>query len=303
MTSVDCVLSAGAELGESPVWDARHGLLYWVDINGRAVHAFDPEAGTDRIWELAVRPSAIAQTVDPHRLLVAAENQLAWLALGSGELSPWVTLERSRRTVRLNDGRPDPSGRFWVGGMYLPGRAAGLLRRLGADPGIRFKAWLHRIEPDGSFATVRRDVGCANGLAFSPDGSVMYWADTRRQMIWSYDYDVDTGEPRNERVFLDFDPLPGGPDGACVDETGCYWIACVGGSAVLRVTPDGRVDRTIELPTKRPTMPAFGGSDLRTMFITSIGEREPGKDGPGPHGAIYAFDPGVAGMPEPRFGG
>lgn len=303
MASVECVLAAGAELGESPVWDAERILLYWVDIDGFAVHAFDPTAGTDRTWLLDIRPSAIARTSDPGRLLVAAENALSWLELDSGEVRPWVTLERSRRTVRMNDGRPDPAGRFWVGGMYLPGRAAAVTRRFGADPGIRFKASLHRVEPDGSFATIRSDVGCANGLAFSPDGSVMYWADTRRQTVWSYDYDVATGEQRNERVFLDFSPLPGSPDGACIDETGCYWIACVGGFAVLRVTPAGKVDRTIEVPVKRPTMPAFGGSDLRTMFMTSIGEREPGKDGPGPHGAIYAFDPGVAGLPEPQFGG
>ena len=97
--------------------------------------------------------------------------------------------------------------------------------------------------------------------------------------------------------------MPGRPDGACIDETGCYWIACVGGSAMLRVTPDGRVDRTVGLPVKRPTMPAFGGPGLGTMYITTIGERDPGKDGPGPHGAIFAFDPGVSGLPEPRFAG
>ncbi len=303
MVSVECVLPAGAQLGESPVWDATQGLLYWVDINGRSIHAFDPETGADSRWPLDVRPSAIARSTEPGRMLVAAENALFWFDLASGMLQPWLTLERQQRTVRMNDGRPDPAGRFWVGGMYLPGRAAGLLRRVGIDPGVRFKAYLHLVEPDGSFSTVRRDVGCANGLAFSPDGSVMYWADTRRQTVWAYDYDLATGEQRNERVFLDFEPLPGSPDGACVDETGCYWVACVRGSAVIRVTPAGKVDRTVELPTKRPTMPAFGGSDLRTVFVTSIGEIDPGEDGPGPHGAIYAFEPGVAGLPEPVFGG
>ena len=291
MVSVECVLDAGAELGESPVWSPEESLLYWVDIDGRAVHAFDPGAGTDRHWALAVRPSAIARTADPSRMLVAAENQLFWLELQSGELQPWVTVERRQPDVRLNDGRCDPAGRFWVGGMFVPTSAG------------RFAAYLHRVEPDGRFTTVRNEVGCANGSAFSPDGAVMYWADTLHGKVWAYDYDVATGEQHNERVFLDFAPLPGRPDGACVDEAGCYWIACVGGSAVLRVTPAGKVDRTVELPTKRPTMPAFAGPGLRTMYITSIGEREPGKDGPGPHGAIYAFEPGVAGFPEPRFAG
>lgn len=288
--SVECVLPAGAKLGECPVWSVAQGVLYWVDIDGCAVHAFDPSAGTDRVWQLQVRPSTIAGTSDPERLLVAAENELGWLDLGTGELDSWVTLEPPREGVRLNDGRCDPAGRLWIGGMFVPTSA------------MRFEAFLHRVEPDGAFTTVRDQVGCANGLAFSPDGSVMYWADTLHEKVWAYDYDVTTGEPRHERVFLDFASLPGRPDGACVDETGCYWIACVGGAAVLRVTPTGEVDRTIELPVKWPTMPAFGGAGLETVFVTTIGEREPGADGPGEHGGIYAFDPGVRGLPEPPFG-
>jgi sugar lactone lactonase YvrE len=131
----------------------------------------------------------------------------------------------------------------------------------------------------------------------------MYWADTLNSLVWAYDYDVATGEQRNERIFLDFGPLPGRPDGACVDEAGCYWIACVGGAAVLRATPDGAVDRIVDVPVLRPTMPAFGGADLATMFITSIAARDPEVDGPGPHGAIFAFAPGVRGLPEPVFAG
>lgn len=291
MTSVECVLDAGAALGESPVWSPEESVLYWVDIDGRAVHAFDPAADTDRVWQLDARPSAIARTADPGVLLVAAENGLGRLDLESGSFTPWIELEAPQPGVRLNDGRCDPAGRFWVGGMYDPTSAG------------RFDAFLHRVEPDGSFATVRSEVGCANGLAFAPDGRTMYWADTLHETVWAYDYHVATGEPSNERVFLDFTSLPGRPDGACVDESGCYWIACVGGSALLRVTPSGNLDRMIEVPVSRPTMPAFGGPGLRTIYLTSIAEREPGEDGPGPHGAIYAYDPGVAGLPEPRFAG
>ena len=116
---------------------------------------------------------------------------------------------------------------------------------------------------------------------------------------------LDTGEPANERVFLDFADLPGRPDGACVDEDGGYWIACVYGSAVLRVTPDGSVDRHISLPVAKPTMPAFGGPDLATLFITTIG-------GGGSHavdpsqpdaGGLFAVETGVRGQPEPPFAG
>jgi sugar lactone lactonase YvrE len=168
---------------------------------------------------------------------------------------------------------------------------------------MRFEAYLHRVEPDGSFSTVRDKVGCANGSAFSPDGTVMYWADTLHSLVWAYDYDVDTGEQHGERVFLDFDPLPGKPDGACVDADGCYWIACVGGGAVARITPRGDVDRIVAIPVIRPTMPAFGGPNLDTLYVTSIGVRDPDQDGPGDHGGIFAFQPGVQGLPEPVFGG
>lgn len=288
---MDIVLDVGAKLGESPVWSPEEGLLYWVDIDGRAVHGFDPAHGEDTSWEVPGRPGALARTTDPSRLLVAVENGLVWIHLDSGAVTPWVTLEDPQPGVRLNDGRCDPAGRFWVGGMYDPTSAR------------RYDAFLHRIEGDGSFTTVRSQVGCANGSAFSPDGRLMYWADTLDQTVWVYDYDLDSGEQRNERVFLDFATLPGKPDGACIDEDGCYWIACVGGSAVLRVTPHGVVDRRVGVPVLRPTMPAFGGSQLDTLFITSIGPRDPTSDGPGPHGAIFAFDPGVRGLPEPRFAG
>lgn len=287
----ELVLAAGAELGECPVWSRDDGLLYWVDIDGYAVHAFDPADRSDQMWPVAGRPSAIALTADPSRLLVAVENELGWLDLDSGVLTPWLVVEESQPNVRLNDGRCDPAGRFWVGGMFVPTSAG------------RFDAFLHRIEPGGLFETVRDEVGCANGLAFSPDGTVMYWADTLHDTVWAYDYDLATGQRYNERVFLDFGPLPGRPDGAAVDETGAYWIACVGGSAVARITPHGDVDRIVDIPVLRPTMPAFGGADLGTMFITTIGPRDPESDGPGNHGALFAFEPGVRGLPEPRFAG
>ncbi len=289
--AVECVLRADAQLGECPVWSPEEGVLYWVDIDGCAVHAFDPANRTNRSWSADGRPGAIALTTEKDHLLVALENGLGWLNLESGDFSPWLQLEERRPGIRLNDGRCDPVGRFWIGGMFAPTSAR------------RFDGMLHRVEADGSFLTVRHEVGVSNGLAFSPDGSVMYWADTLHELVWAYDYDVATGEQHNERVFLDFSQLPGRPDGACVDETGCYWIACVGGSAVLRVTPIGVVDRRVDLPVARPTMPAFGGALLDTLFVTSIGRRDDQAQEPGEPGGLYAFDPGVRGLPEPRFAG
>jgi L-arabinonolactonase len=289
-----CVLPAAAQLGECPVWSPSEARLYWVDIDGRAVHRYDPRTGLDEQRPAPGRPASLALTATPGRVLVAVERRLGFLDWHSGAWIDWVVLEPDDGGGnRLNDGRCDPAGRFWVGSMFDPSSA-------GAATGL-----LHRVERDGTAVTVRTGIGVSNGLAFAPDGRTMYFADTHRDVVWAYDYDIDTGEASNERVFLDFGPLPGRPDGACVDQDGCYWIACVYGWAVLRVTPGGAIDRQIAVPVEKPTMPAFGGTDLSTLFITTIG-------GGGSHaiaptqpdaGGLFAVETGLRGLPEPRFEG
>ena len=286
-------LPARAQLGECPLWSPGEARLYWEDIDGRAVHRFDPETGVDEVRQAPGRPGSLVLTSTPGRLLVAIEGRLSYLDWASGGWDDWVDLEPASLGNRMNDGRCDPVGRFWVGSMRDPALEP-------ADTGS-----LYRIGADGVSTVMRTGVGIPNGLAFAPDGRTMYWADTHRDTVWAYDYDVDTGAATNERVFLDFDPLPGRPDGACIDEDGCYWIACVYGSAVLRVTPAGVVDRRFEVPALKPTMPAFGGPSLSTLFITSIG-------GGGSHavdpaqpsaGGLFSIETGYRGIPEPVFAG
>jgi L-arabinonolactonase len=292
-TVARCVVPARAQLGECPIWSAADQRLYWIDIDGRAVHRYDPATGTDETIPAPGRPGSLALTRQPGRLLVAIEGRLSILDWTNAAWRDWLALEPEGVGNRLNDGRCDPVGRFWVGSMFAPpteGRSTGLL---------------HRIDPDRTTTVTRTGIGVPNGLAFSPDGRTMYFADTHRDTVWSYDYDVETGEATDERVFLDFAVLPGRPDGACVDEDGGYWIACVYGSAVLRATPDGAIDRRIDLPVTKPTMPAFGGPERSTLFITTIG-------GGGSHpvdptqaeaGGLFAVEAGVRGLAEPTFAG
>jgi sugar lactone lactonase YvrE len=288
-----CVLPARAQLGECPTWSVAEARLYWIDIDGRAVHRFDPATGHDEARSAPGRPGSLALTATPGRVLVAVEDRLAFLDWDSSAWTDWFALEPADNGNRMNDGRADPAGRFWVGSMSDR-----------ANDGV-FSGMLHRIEPDGTAAVTRTGIGISNSVAFSPDARTMYFGDTTRDLVWAFDYNVSSGEATNERLFLDFATLPGRPDGAAMDEDGCYWIAAVYASAVLRVTPDGRVDRTIALAAPKPTMIAFGGPDRSTLFITTIG-------GGGSHevdpaypdaGGLFAVEAGVRGLAEPVFAG
>jgi sugar lactone lactonase YvrE len=286
------VLAARAQLGECPLWNQSDQRLYWVDIDGEAVHRFDPATGSDETIYSPGRPGSIALTATADRLLVAIEGRLAILDWATGEWQNWVEIEAAGTGNRFNDGRCDAAGRFWVGSMFAQS----------ADR--RATGSLYRVEADGTSSRVRTDIGVPNALAFSPDGRTMYWADTHRDVVWAYDYDIDDGVPTRERVFLDFADLPGRPDGACVDEDGGYWIACVYGSAVLRATPDGRVDRLVSVPVAKPTMTAFGGADRSTLYITTIGGGGSHPVDPNPEaGGLFAIETDRRGVAEWPFAG
>ena len=278
-------------LGECPIWDSRLGLLYTIDIDGRTVHRTDPSTGATDGHSLAGRPGSMALTRQENVLLVAVEDGVVWLDWVTGRVTPWVELATGGPNNRLNDGACDRSGRFWVGTMH--------------EDATESSGRLHRLESTGESFSERGDVGVPNGLAFAPDGETMYYADSLARAAWAYDYDASDGSVSGERLIADFTDLPGTADGATVDEDGCYWIACVFGSAIARITPAGRVDRIVEVPVDKPTKPAFGGSDLGTLFLTSIGgggSHERYAD-PGLNGRLLAIDVGVRGVDEPWYGG
>lgn len=301
MVTVEVAAAEPAELGECPVWSVAEQLLYWIDIDGHAVLRYDPGTGRNDRCTLNARPGSMALTAVRDRLLVGLEHEVVWLDWASGEVESFVTLEEANVGIRLNDGRTDPAGRFIVGSMFADTKAR---RSVGS---------LHQVSADGSTRLLRPDVGVANGLAFDAERKRMYFADTPTEQIIVWDYDADSGELRNERVFFDYSTIDGKPDGACVDTDGCYWSASVYGWAVIRITPDGDVDRRIELPVHKPSMPAFGGPDMQTLFVTSIGDgdtagavaSDAGRDGVAA-GALLAIDlsnEGITGHPDPPFAG
>ena len=226
-------------------------------------------------------------------LVVALRSGFHFLDFDTAALTPIVDPEADKPDNRFNDGRCGPDGRFWAGTMRDP-----------QDPAQRTGA-LYCLDTDLSWRVMVPDVGVSNGLAFSPDGGTMYYADTRQETIWTFDFHAEDGTLGNRRVFATTHDLPGRPDGGCVDAEGFYWSANVDGWQMVRFAPDGSVDRTVKLPVQKPTMPAFGGDNLEIMYITSIGSggSTPLQPGQPQAGSIFACEPGVCGLPEPKFRG
>jgi sugar lactone lactonase YvrE len=285
---LECLFDCKHELGEGPIWNPDDGRLWWTDIRGPALHAIEPTTGAHRSWPMSAMLGSFALAREGE-LLLALGTRLAWFRPEALELETIVDLEPDRPGNRLNDGRCDRHGRFWVGTMQDGGRAAtGSLYRFGGD-----------LVP----VRARTGIGIPNSLAFSPDGATMYFADTLHGAILAFDYDPASGEPAKERVLATLESAPGRPDGSTVDAEGCLWNARYGGGCVVRYTPDGRVDRLIELPVSQVTCCAFGGPGLETLFITTAAQFLTGEKRRAEPlaGGLFAVPAGVRGLPEGRF--
>ncbi len=246
------------QLGESPFWHPDEASLYWIDILGFALHRFHLESGSHQQWALPSEPGCIARCASGG-VLVAMRSGLALLDIGTGALTPVADAPYDTSTMRFNDGRCDAAGRLWVGTVYEP-RDRPLAPLYCVERGA--------IRDSGKRATV------SNGVAFSPDNRTLYHADTSSHKITAYDFDLATGRIGEGQLFQQF-PLDklhnygGRPDGAAVDSEGAYWCAMFEGGRILRFSPTGELLREIQLPVHCPTMMAFGGADLRTLYVTS----------------------------------
>jgi sugar lactone lactonase YvrE len=283
------VAARGADrLGECPLWDERERVLWWVDSRWPAVKRLDPSTGAVM---MQVLPDVIGSIAFRERggLIAATKTGIHFMDAASGALERRAHPEAHLPDNRFNDGRCDRAGRFWAGTMSDVKR----------DP----VGSLYRFDADLACTKLRNAVIIPNGLAFSPDGRTMYFADTNRHTIWAFDYDPASGAATRERVFADTGN--GRPDGSCVDADGCLWNAEYGGWRVVRYTPAGEVDRQIEVPVSNPTCCCFGGEDLGTLYVTTATQRL------GPEdlaqqplaGSVLALRPGPKGLPESRFAG
>jgi sugar lactone lactonase YvrE len=280
MSTWTTVVPQPDELGESPFWHPQEKLLYWVDIASRQIRRLDPGKGEVQSWEMPTEPGCIAP-VAGGGLVIGLRDGVYRASSWGGDLSRVVRFAHDTDTTRLNDGKADPAGRFWVGTMYEPRDAR--------------KAELYSIDMresalgEGGQAIVElkaHNAVIANGLAWSPNGAVVYWADTSNHVIHAWDWNADTNEMKAHRVFQEFAAKPAGwqpgdtgyggrPDGAAVDIEGNYWVAMFEGQRLLRFAPSGELIAELPVPVRCPTMPCFGGDDLKTLYLTSARHKRP----------------------------
>lgn len=293
MVRVDCVLDIKARVGEGAVWDDRDQALWWVDIEAPSLNRFDPASGHNQAWTMPSRIGCFALR-ERGGFVVALQDGFKFFDTGTGGFEAITDPESHLPDNRFNDGTTDSKGRFIAGTVPMGPR----------EPVAAF----YRLSPDRSVETLFTGMRVTNGSAFSPDGRVFYFSDSEASVrsIWACDYEPETGAISNRRLFFDTNSVAGRPDGGTVDASGCYWMAGVGGWQLVRLTPAGEVDMVVEMPCERPTKVAFGGPQLDTLYVTSIGE------GPTPStearqlqaGGVFALRVrGVEGVPAWRFTG
>jgi sugar lactone lactonase YvrE len=290
MTAFDVIAETEDQVGECPIWCPVTNRLYWIDIRAPALRRVALADGKVESWTLPEFIGSFAIRKSGGFLLALKSGFYRSEEFG-GALTLVHAPEPDLPKNRLNDGRCDPAGRFWVGSM----------QDFGGPPA----GTLYRLDPDGSCHRMLPGLTMPNGLAWAPDGAIMYLADSWHGTIRAFPFAAASGAIGTPRLFVDTTQHPGKPDGAAMDEEGGLWSAEYGGWRVVRYAADGTIHREIALPVAQVAACAFGGPQLRTLYITTARQklgaealaRQPLA------GAVFAVQPGVAGIPEPRFAG
>jgi D-xylonolactonase len=288
MNTPQCVWAAGAGLGEGPVWSMKEQALYWVDILNHRLHRYGPQQQKST-WQFNEEISAVAERADHPGLIVTLRHGFAYFDPATEKLERLVTPEAHLPDNRFNDGKCDRAGRFWAGTMdFACQKPTGTL---------------YRLSPDMSFTAIDSGYAVTNGPAWSVDQKIMYHNDSVNGCVYAFDFDVESGDASNKRVFLQFSAEEGSPDGMTTDSEGGLWIAHWGASKLTRRDAIGQILQTVELPCSQITSCAFGGPDLSTLYITSAAtglsqaqlQREPQA------GGLFAIDMTVPGLPAGVF--
>lgn len=285
ITKLDAPICEG---GENPMWDPATQELHYIDNTGRKVHTLDTVSGASRTFEM---PSVITTLVlrEGGGAVVTLRTGIHFLDLKTGALEMVAELSDPPPYV-YNDGKVDARGRFLIGGSTATA----------LDP--KPEGGLFRLDPDLSLTKLDSGVTFSNSPCWSPDSKTFYFSNSWINTTYAYDYDIETGAVANRRTFIDTTDMDGIPDGATVDADGLFWVALYKAGKIAAYRPDGKLERTIDMPVKLVSSVVFGGTDLDRLYVTTIAHGiggEPVEDGAG---ALYVIDGlGVRGLPEHRF--
>jgi sugar lactone lactonase YvrE len=294
MYEIECVCNSQDGLGESPIWVEKEKSLYWSDHLGPNMKRLNTATQELKVWKMPEQVGSFAFR-EKGGLIAGTNSGFHTIDLESGEFKKVIDPEPDMLTNRLNDGKIDRSGRYWCGSMD-----AQLEEKTGH---------IYRLNPDNSCQKMASDFNfiVSNGIAFSPDNKRMYFGDTRGGMIYTFDFDMESGVISNQKEFFSTKNMEGMVDGATVDRDGYYWFALVrAGCKILRVDPKGRLDLVVDMPVPSCTCVTFGGDNYETLYVTTARaflsedtlEKYPQS------GNIFAVHGlGVRGFPEPLFAG
>jgi L-arabinonolactonase len=293
MVEIVQLVDARALVGEGTTWDPNAGVLWWIDIWGRTIHRFHPIGGRNETFGMPEMVGCVGLR-SRGGLVITLASGFYFFDPDTRRLDFIGNPEAHIKETRFNDGKTDRFGRFWSGTTFeAPGRKP---ERIGS---------LYRLDADLSMHRMVQGIGSSNGLAWSPDGRIMYFADSYGGAVWAFDVDVSTGDVENRRVFIDTEPTGSFADGATVDAEGCYWLTLPGASKVNRYDPAGKLMLSVTMPVDTPTCCEFGGPNLDILFVTSGTLRRSeaelaGQTAPGGLFAVYA---GIKGLALPPFAG
>jgi sugar lactone lactonase YvrE len=251
--TVRCVFDGQASLGESPL-SGPNNSLYWVDINARELHRYTT-ATPDTYWKFDEEIGCVALGPTPDTVVVALRNSIELFNVQTQEHRRLAKADDiDPKLLRFNDGKCDARGRLWVG-TY--------------DEDIKTRGGLYCLDLNQTFTKRVDDIAVANGLAWSPDNRIMYHTDSLTNIIYAYDYDLQTGTLGTKRIFADLTATDELPDGAAIDQAGNYWVAIHNRRKIAQFSPSGKRLTDIAIPVPQPSMVAFGGTDYKTLYITT----------------------------------
>jgi sugar lactone lactonase YvrE len=291
---IERVLDVHARIGESATWVANEGALYWIDVKAPTLNRYRVDGQQSRSWRLTSDIGGFALTGEGEAVVALREGVFC-LDLESGALRPLAPPPFDPALFRFNESGCDASGRLWLGVMFDP---------LAGDPPAQ-PGRLHSFTFSEGLRAAPDAAELHNGMAWSGDGKTFFLSHSFSGEIFAFDYEVASGAFSNRRVFARVAAEFGIPDGAAVDTEGGYWSALHGGGKLRRFRKDGSVDRDVDLPDSQPTMPAFGGPDLATLYLTSASEKmtaEQKRKEPDA-GALFRLDVGFRGVVRPYLVG